>query len=109
MPPEKSALTEAMIAAGVSMGLPLRSDPNAPDGGEGIGYAARNIFDGRRQDAATAFLDPVRSRPNLLVVTDAPVQRIRFQQRRAVAAPLMRTGTHPEYVPRPAIHIPGCA
>src|SRR3546814_11531330 len=40
---ERSALTEAMIAAGVSMGLPLRSDPNAPDGGEGIGYAARNI------------------------------------------------------------------
>src|SRR3546814_1523473 len=94
---ERSALTEAMIAAGVSMGLPLRSDPNAPDGGEGIGYAARNIFDGRRQDAATAFLDPVRSRPNLIVVTDAPVQRLRFEQRRAVAAQLMRNGRSEEH------------
>ncbi|WP_028080685.1 GMC family oxidoreductase [Solimonas soli] len=94
---EKSALTEAMVKAGVQMGLPLRRDPNAPDGGEGIGYAARNIYAGRRQDAATAFVDPVRSRRNLTVVTGAPVQRIRFEGRRAVAAEVNGDGGRRDY------------
>lgn len=97
LPDEKSALTEAMVKAGTQLGLPLRRDPNAPDGGYGIGYAARNIFAGRRQDAATAFVDPVRSRPNLTVVTGAPVQRIRFDGRRAVAAEVQAGGGVREY------------
>lgn len=93
LPDEKSELTEAMVKAGVQLGLPLRRDPNAPDGGYGIGYAARNIYDGRRQDAATAFVDPVRSRPNLTVVTNAPVRRVRFEGRRAVAAEVESGGS----------------
>jgi len=109
MPDEKSALTDAMVAAGVQMGLPLRNDPNAPDGGHGIGYAARNIFAGRRQDAATAFIDPVRSRPNLSVVTGAPVRRIRFEGRRAVAAEVDAGGEVREYRARREIIVAGGA
>ena len=38
-----------------------------------IGYAPRTIHKGRRQSAARAFLDPVRRRPNLTILTDTTV------------------------------------
>jgi len=80
-----TALTEAMIAAGVSMGLPRKVDTNAPDAGDGIGYATRTIWRGRRQSAATAFLDPIRARPNLTIMTNAVVDRVNFEGRRALS------------------------
>lgn len=57
---------------------------------EGLGLYDFNIAGGRRVSAATAFLDPVRNRPNLTIWTDAPVARVVFDGRRAtgvVAAP----------------------
>jgi choline dehydrogenase-like flavoprotein len=42
------------------------------------------IRDGRRESGTTAFLNPVRSRPNLKVVTDAVVQRVLIEGGRAV-------------------------
>ncbi|MGQ0619487.1 MAG: GMC family oxidoreductase [Panacagrimonas sp.] len=77
----RDRLTEAMIEAGVAMGLPRKQDVNAPDNAEGIGYAARTILDGRRVSGATAFLDPIRSRPNLSIVTGATADRVLFERR----------------------------
>jgi choline dehydrogenase-like flavoprotein len=76
-------LADRAIDAGVQMGLPRKQDLNSEDQ-EGVGYYCYNIKDGRRQSAAVAFLDPVRGRPNLTVVTDVHVDRIRFNARRAV-------------------------
>lgn len=87
----RDRLTEAMIEAGVAMGLPHKPDVNAPDNGEGIGYAARTILDGRRVSAATAFLDPIRARPNLRVFTGATVERLVFSQRRASGVEVLRS------------------
>lgn len=69
MPDRRSPLCEAMIEAGIAMGLPRKTDVNAPDDGEAIGYAARTIWKGERQSAARAFLDPIRDRPNLTVIS----------------------------------------
>lgn len=74
---ERSALTEAVIAAGESLGLPRKQDLNDPDQ-EGIGYSPATIRRGRRVSAADAFLKPARRRPNLAVKTRAMARRVIF-------------------------------
>ena len=76
-------VAEALIEAGQQMGLPRREDLNVGDR-EGVGYYQHNIKHGRRQSAATVFLDPARRRPNVRVVTNARVERVLFEGRRAV-------------------------
>ena len=77
-------LTERAIAAGEQMGLPRHEDLNAEDQ-EGVGYYCFNIKNGRRQSAATAFLNPIRNRANLHVVTNVQVDRVSFKDGRAAA------------------------
>lgn len=71
----RSPLTEAVIAAGESLGVPRKQDLNEPDQ-EGIGYSPATIRRGRRVSAANAFLEPARGRSNLDVVTNAPAERL---------------------------------
>jgi choline dehydrogenase-like flavoprotein len=75
-------LTEALIAAGAAMGLPVREDLNRPDQ-EGIGYSPVTMRNGRRWSAADAFLRPAMRRSNLTVVTSAHVLRVLFDGSRA--------------------------
>ena len=84
MPTLRDPLTEAMIEAGVAMGLPRKRDVNDPDNGEGVGYAARTVHKGRRESAATAFLNPIRSRRNLRIITDTTVDRLELEGHRVV-------------------------
>lgn len=70
-------LSEAMVEAGVELGLPRKQDLNDGEQ-EGVGYYAHTIAGGRRMSAARAFLDPVRARPNLTVQPDALVDRVTF-------------------------------
>jgi choline dehydrogenase len=76
-------LAEAAIEAGVQMGLPRHYEDLNREDQEGIGYYCYNIKNGRRQSAAIAFLDPVRSRANLHVMTGVTVDRVLFEGRRA--------------------------
>lgn len=76
----RTPLTEAVIAAGESLGLPRKQDLNDPVQ-EGIGYSPATIRRGRRFSAADAFLDPARRRRNLQIVTKAPVGRLIIEDR----------------------------
>jgi choline dehydrogenase len=49
---------------------------------EGFGLPDLNIVDGRRQSAADAYLTPASNRPNLDIVTDALVHRVRIEHGR---------------------------
>lgn len=80
---ERNPLTEAFIAAGEQMGLRRVEDLNRPEQ-EGVGYAPRTIWKGRRQSSSQTFLKQARRRPNLRVVTDATVDHILFEGRRAM-------------------------
>jgi len=75
-------LYPAFLSAGMNEGARPNDDFNGADQ-EGLGLYDFNIKDGRRVSAATAFLDPIRSRPNLTVWTNAPVARITFDGKRA--------------------------
>ena len=89
-------IREAVIQAGVSLGLPRRDDLNGIDQ-EGIGYFPTTIKNGRRVSAARAFLAPVRGRPNLSIATDATVTRILFERTRAIGVACTMKGKSREF------------
>jgi choline dehydrogenase-like flavoprotein len=84
-------VNEATIASGVSLGLPHLQDLNG-NSQEGIGYFSHNIRSGRRISAARAFLRPDLKARNLTAMTDALVERIRFDGHRAVAVRVRHKG-----------------
>jgi choline dehydrogenase len=97
-------IADAMIQAGTEYGLPHRDDLNHPDL-EGVGYYAHTIRRGRRESAATAFLDPVRGRPNLLVRTGITVDRVLFEGRRAVGVAARIDGRAVTFRARREVHL----
>lgn len=76
MPDLRSPLTEAMVQAGVALGLKSVADVNCAESAPRAGYAPRIIHRGRRQSAATAFLGKASPRPNLTILTDTMVDRV---------------------------------
>jgi choline dehydrogenase len=96
MQPHRSPVTEAILDACAQLGTPRREDINNPDP-EGVGYSPLTVKNGRRQSAASAFLAPVRGRANLVVVTDTIVERIVFENRRAIGINAVRDGQGIEY------------
>ena len=73
------AFGEAMVQAGI----PRTDDFNRGDN-EGCGLFEVNQKRGVRWNATKGFLRPVMNRPNLTVITQALVKRVRFEGRRAV-------------------------
>jgi choline dehydrogenase len=63
------------IAATERLGIPRTGDINGAVH-DGVGFMQHTIRGGRRYSAYTAFVEPVRNRPNLTVLTGAAVQRI---------------------------------
>lgn len=91
---------EAFIAAARESGLPDRGDDlNHPDL-DGVGWYAHSVRNGRRESSATAFLDPVRTRSNLHVVTNAVAERIEFDGARACAVVARINGRRVRYAVR---------
>lgn len=84
-------LVPRFLLAADSLGYPRCSDFNTP-AAEGFGTRQLTIRDGRRETAATAFLDPIRGRGNLAVLTGALVHRVRFDGRRATGVDLELAG-----------------
>lgn len=75
-------IAQTFIDAGRRMQLPACDDFNGARP-EGVGFRQVTQRNGRRETSATAFLAPVRSRPNLHVMTDALVRQVLFDGRRA--------------------------
>jgi len=82
---------EAWLAAGAEAGHPRTDDFNGarPDG---LGRYQLTLRGRWRCDAATAFLEPVRARPNLRVVTGAQVTRIVIEAGRATGVEWVQAG-----------------
>ena len=71
------------IEAGMQAGLP-RNDDFAGETQEGVGFYQVTQKNGERWSVARAYLDPARSRPNLLIETGALATRILLEGSRAV-------------------------
>ncbi|MBO9413561.1 MULTISPECIES: choline dehydrogenase [unclassified Ruegeria] len=68
-------LSEKWIEAAQSAGFRRTPDYNGADQ-EGFAFFQTTIDDGKRASTANAFLKPVKSRPNLRVITHAHVQNL---------------------------------
>jgi choline dehydrogenase len=79
----KWPLLDAVREAAVQAGIPAVDDFNRGDN-FGVGPIHVNQREGRRWSAADGFLKPVLKRPNLVVETNALVDHVLFEGRRAV-------------------------
>ena len=86
-----SPLATAFVEAGVAAGHPRCGDFNGSSP-EGFGFYHFTIRNGRRGNAATSFLRAARARPNLTILSQAEVVRIRFDGRRAAGVEYLRRG-----------------
>jgi choline dehydrogenase len=84
-------ILEAFREAMVQAGMPRTDDFNRGDN-HGAGFFEVNQRRGVRWSASKGFLKPVVHRPNLTVITDALVERVRFDGRRATGIELVRGG-----------------
>jgi choline dehydrogenase len=80
------------LAAGMAEGARPNDDFNGARQ-EGLGFYDFNIRDGRRESAATAFLRPAMSRPNLTVWTNTLALKVNFDGRRTTGVTVERDGT----------------
>jgi choline dehydrogenase len=87
----RNEMCQAFIDACADAGIPRNADFNGAEQ-EGAGYFQLTNRNGRRCSAAVAYLRPARSRPNLHIVTDALVQGVELQGRRATGVRLARNG-----------------
>ena len=89
-------------AAAREIGLPVTRDMNGPDP-EGVGAYRITTRNGRRCSAADAFLRPALRRPNMAVQTEALVERVLFDGRRAVGVAYRQGGARRIVLARGAV------
>jgi choline dehydrogenase len=76
------------VQAGIECQLPENPDFNGASQ-DGVGLYQVTQQDGQRFSSARAFLDPVRSRENLSIETGVQVERVLFENRRAIGLRVM--------------------
>lgn len=89
---DRSDWHRAAVAGGQHLGLPVLDDVNAADATEGAGWVPLNAVGHTRWNAAFAYLDPARERPNLRVVADAPAARLVIEGERCIGVEITRAG-----------------
>jgi len=82
-PRHKVPLLENMIEAAQKIGLPFNPDFNGATQ-EGIGMSQVTIAKGRRQSTAYCYLDPARSRANLVIEKGAMAESLTLKGKRCV-------------------------
>lgn len=84
---DKREAHEAFLQGMQEVGIPRNDDFNGRDQAGG-GYYQFNQHVGRRWSTASAYLDPVRSRSNLDVVTHTKAHRVTFEGKRVTGVVL---------------------
>ena len=89
--PHTAPMTERYIAAAQEAGIAYNPDFNG-ERQDGCGPLQRTITDGFRSSAATAYLHPARSRPNLIVISHAQATKLLFSNNRVIGVQYLRCG-----------------
>lgn len=82
-PVSRSELADAMIAAAQELGIARTDDFNGPQQ-EGVGYYQTTTAKSRRWSTAKAYLEPARSRANLIVRPRCQSTLVLIQDNRAI-------------------------
>lgn len=86
-----SPITERYLAAAQEVGIAWNPDFNG-EHQDGCGPLQRTIDNGERCSTARAYLHPVRSRPNLAVLSHATATKLLFDGRRATGVQYLHNG-----------------
>ncbi len=78
----KRPICDAWVEAAQAAGYPYNPDYNGADQ-EGVGYFQLTSRKGRRCSSAVAYLNPVKARSNLQIITRAHTTRVMFEGKRA--------------------------
>jgi choline dehydrogenase len=92
----------ALREAALDLGYPWAEDVNAPRS-SGVSPYPINSVDGKRVSVNDAYIEPVRGRPNLTIVTDAQVDRVVFDGNRASGVRASVAGEHQAFEARETI------
>jgi choline dehydrogenase len=84
-------ISEAYRQACIQAGIPENHDYNG-ERFEGVGYLQQSIHLGTRCSGATSYLAEAKGRQNLVVLTEACVTRVLFENTRAVGVEYLRGG-----------------
>lgn len=92
--PDPSPLAHVMLDAARDLGIPTFDHPNGEmmEGAGGAAITDLTMRDGRRHSLYRAYLRPWLDRPNLTVLTDTTVRRVRIEGRRATGVEILRGG-----------------
>jgi len=86
-------ITDAWVAAAQAAGYKFNPDYNGADQ-EGVGFFQLTSRKGRRCSTAVAYLNPVKSRENLQIITHAQVEKVVIEGKRATGVTYTdRSGT----------------
>lgn len=85
-----------IVEAAEQAGLRFVADLNAQEG-EQVGYTPSAIRNGVRQSTVNVFLNPIRDRRNLTIVTDTYVGRLLLDGKRVTGVVANKNGTVVEY------------
>ena len=80
----KMKVLDTFINAAEEFGFPRQSDFNTGEN-EGLGYFQVTQRNGLRCSTAVGYLNPIKNRKNLKIVTESHVKNIEFNNNRAVA------------------------
>jgi len=87
----RNDVADALLDAAQSLGVQRNDDMNGATI-EGCFYNELATWNGRRSSTSLNYLEPNRHRTNFTIWTEAPVQRVDFEQHRAVGVTLRRDG-----------------
>lgn len=89
--PKRHKLCETYIEAAQSIGIPFNPDFNGVVQ-EGCGYYQATMKNGRRCSTARAYIDPIRSRSNFTLISNAHVTRLIIENGRATGVEYIAGG-----------------
>lgn len=84
-------VVDVWLDAAEAAGYRRTPDYNGEDQ-EGVGYFQLTMKGGRRCSSAVAYLNPVKSRKNLTILTDAQTERVLIDDHRAIGIRVNRGG-----------------
>ncbi len=88
---DKRPIHDTFLQAMQAVGIPANPDFNGADQA-GCGYYQFTQHNGRRWSTASAYLDPVRQRKNLTIMTQARAERVEFEGKTACGVRIRRRG-----------------
>lgn len=88
---EENPLYQAFIKAGEQAGYPNSANMNEYQH-EGMGPMEMTVKDGKRCSAAVAYLRPALKRGNIRVITQAKVDKVIFENKKAVGVRFLKNG-----------------